>query len=438
MNDKQPKSARQCPALSRTITPKECGMDRVSKISCPETCAHHPFSAANAEGLTGIEERLLKKVQKRVMDELGGDAARNFARQLREAQDEVEEFLLVTQAVHAAGEKEGPDFVERWKKDGFDGLNNDERTLIKAQSTQRPALLRIENVIDAQSMEVTDLLETEGKAFTVVADVELDPAMNGDVLLAWIYDAPLFIRFGGPAFELPEHDAENPVDALAEIAKELGGPMLPNQLRPWLKTHMLDLYNAVADGEGDEEAFGVEDVLNSFDWSELPDFSQDPMPKQRVIREEEIEDRLAPFMHRHKEPEQAVQWFEETWQDIASGVDQLTEGVLSDEGFGVVLIILAKVAAVLHTTPPVRETSDSMRFVWQLGNELRESSRMAEEDAFEAYIKDSPQPVVCEWACSDAAEFAEGEAAVFEHENLAVVFPVLKAAIWEMCHWKPA
>jgi hypothetical protein len=100
----------------------------------------------------------------------------------------------------------------------------------------------------------------------------------------------------------------------------------------------------------------------------------------------------------------------------------------------VVLILLAKAAAVLHPRPPQREHTDSMRFVWQLGNELRESSRIAEEDAFEQYIQDSPQPAVCEWLCGEAVNFSEGEEPVFDQEALAIVFPVLKAAIWEMCH----
>ena len=445
MNDKLPKSARNCPALSRTITPKECGADRVSKIACPDTCEFNPFTLENTEGLTAIEERVFKKVQKRVLDELGGEPARELGRALREAEDEVSHFLMLTQAVHKAGDKEGPDFVERWQKDGFDGLNNDERTLLLAQRTQRPVLLQIKKVIDGQCMEVVDLLETTPQTLTVVVDVELDPAMEGDSLLAWIYDAPLFTRLSGPAFELPENESGNPLEALAEIAKGLDGPRIPGQLRIWLTSHMLDVYAALVEAHADDEEdgdedemLGVDDVIASFDWSELPDFSKDPLPRQKMVREGDIDDRLAPFLHRHKDAEEAVQWFEQTWQDIASGIDQLTEGVLSDEGFGVVLILLAKAAAVLHASPPQRENADPLRFIWQLGNELRESSQIEEEDDFEKYVQSSPQPVVAEWLCSEAASFADGEEAVFDNENLAVVFPVLKAAIWEMCHWQAA
>ncbi|MDB6118600.1 MAG: hypothetical protein JWO08_2381 [Verrucomicrobiaceae bacterium] len=444
VNDKQPKSSRNCPALSKTITPKECGSDRVSKLDCPNSCEFHPFTAGNANGLAELEQRVFKKTQKRVLDELGGEPARELGRALREAEDEVSHFLMLTQAVHKAGDKEGPDFVERWQKAGFEGVNNDERTLLQAQRTQRPALLQIKKVLDQQSMEVTDLLESEPTTFTVVADVELDPVMEGDSLLAWIYDAPLFTRLSGPAFELPENESGNPLEALAEIARKLDGPMIPGQLGLWLRSHMLEVYEALVEAnadEGDEEdgaLMGVDDMIESFDWSELPDFSHDRIPRQKVINEQAIEDRLAPFLHRYQEDaEDAVQWFEQTWQDIASGVDQLTEGVLSDEGFGVVLILLAKGAAVLHARPPVREGADPLRFIWQLGNELRDSSKIEEEEDFERYVQNSPQPVVAEWLCGEAASFAEGDEAVFSNENLAVVFPVVKAAIWEMCHWYP-
>ena len=446
MNDKLPKSARNCPALSRTITPKECGSDRVSKIDCPDTCEFHPFTLANAGGLTSIEERLLKKVQKRVLDELRGDQARELGRKLRESEDEVEHFLMLLQAVHTTGEVEGPDFVDRWAKDHFEGLNNDERTLLKAQQTQRPVLIQIKRVIDEQSMEVLDLLGADPQPFTVVADVELDEAMEGDTLLGWVYDAPLFTRLSGPAFELPEHESGQPLEALREIAKTLDGPLLPDQLRLWLKTHALEIYQMLEDVEDtdDEEEFGagVEDVYASFDWADLPDFSQDQMPRQRPLGEREIDDRLGPFLHRHKDPEQAVQWFEETWQDIASSVDQVTDGVLSDEGFGVVLILLAKAACVLHPRAPVREDPSPVRFMWQLGREMSESIRIitdeSGEEAFEQYIQDSPQPVVCQWLCGEAASFAEGNEAVFDNENLSVVFPIIKAAVWEMCHWPAA
>lgn len=444
VNDKQPKSSRNCPALSKTITPKECGSDRVSKLACPDSCEFHPFTKENTGGLAELEQRVFKKTQKRVLDELGGEPARELGRALREAEDEVAHFLMLTQAVHKAGDKEGPDFVERWQKAGFDGLNNDERTLLQAQRSQRPALLQIQKVLDQQAMEVTDLLDSEPKTFTVVADVELDPVMEGDSLLAWIYDAPLFTRLSGPAFELPENDSGNPLEALAEIAKTLDGPRIAGQLRIWLKSHMLEVYEALVaahaddeDGEGEEEPMGVDDVIASFDWSELPDFSKQPMPRQKLIGEQAIDDRLAPFLHRYKDAEEAVQWFEQSWQDIASGIDQLTEGVLTDEGFGVVLILLAKGAGVLHPRPPQREGADPLRFIWQLGNELRASSQIEEEEDFERYIQDSPQPAVAEWLCSEAASFAEGEEAVFENEQMAVVFPVIKAAIWEMSHWYP-
>ena len=417
-------------------------MDRVSKIACPETCPHHPFTRGNAEGLTVIEERFLKKVQKRMLDELGGDAARRLSHSLREAEDEVAEYLLLMQQVHAASETEGNDFFDRWQKAGFEGLNNDERNLATYLKSQRPALLQIGHVIDAWAMEVVDLLEPEPKTLTVVADVELDPAMEGDVLLGWIYDAPHFTRLSGPAFALDEHETLPPAEALADLAKSLGGPLLASQLGAWLRTHMLDVYasmlQADAGDDEDEETPSVDEVLASFDWSELPDFSKDELPRQRVIRDDGIEDRLAPFLHRYEDPEEAVEWFEETWQDIASGVDQLTEGVLTDEGFGVVLILLAKAAAVLHPRPPQRGNPESLRFVWQLGNELRQASRMTEEESFEDYVQDSPQPVVCEWLCGEATTFAEGDEAVFDQTSLAIVFPILKAAIWEMCHWSPA
>ena len=137
-----------------------------------------------------------------------------------------------------------------------------------------------------------------------------------------------------------------------------------------------------------------------------------------------------------------MQWFEETWQDIASSVDQVTDGVLSDEGFGVVLILLAKAACVLHPRAPVREDPSPVRFMWQLGREMSESIRIitdeSGEEAFEQYIQDSPQPVVCQWLCGEAASFAEGNEAVFDNENLSVVFPIIKAAVWEMCHWPAA
>ncbi len=438
MNDKQPKSSRNCPALAKTITPKECGSDRVSKINCPPTCEFHPFTPDNTESLLAVEERLLKKVQQRVLGELRGDLARDLGRRLRECEDEVEHFLMLMQAVHAESEVEGPDFVDRWAKDHFDGLNNDERVILKAQQTQRPALLHVQKVTDSQTMDVLDLLSATPEPFSVVSDFELDSAMEGDAMLGWIYDAPLFIRLSGPAFEVPHGEEETPIEALREAARKLGAPALSDHLRHWLKTHALEVYQSL-DFEDEDVPPSAEYLLGSIDWESLPDFSEDKLPRQQELQVEEIDKRLASFLRQHPPGEENMDWFEATWLDIASGADQVTEdGTLSDEAFGVVLMLLVKAAGVLHPRPPKRDAS-SQRFLWRVGRELAEAVASASEDAdegsYERYLLDSPQPAVCDWLCGEAASLTEGDEALVAPHELALIFPILKAAVWEMCHW---
>ena len=54
----QSKKRRQCPAVSREITSAECGENRLSRYTCPESCPFNPFAAANYSALLEAEDQL--------------------------------------------------------------------------------------------------------------------------------------------------------------------------------------------------------------------------------------------------------------------------------------------------------------------------------------------------------------------------------------------
>ena len=52
---------RSCPALSRDISPADCGEQRQSRLACPVDCPHNPFAPANYSQLLEMENRLAAK-----------------------------------------------------------------------------------------------------------------------------------------------------------------------------------------------------------------------------------------------------------------------------------------------------------------------------------------------------------------------------------------
>ncbi len=238
---------RHCPAAQKEITAAECGESRISRYACPADCPHCPFAPANYAQLLAIEEAVDKKAQRWVLDH---DADRDtMAREVQRAlaaSSEHASHALISWWLFFQRDGEGLTRAERWERDGFPGLKNDERALMQAKRQTRVALLEVRRVLDTECTEMVDLFEPGG-APLVVRDRRLAAhAARFAPLLCWCYPLPHFRRLSGSAIVLPEMGSFEPAEIVTELVRHLGGPADAEGMRRWLAEHFVRFDEALA------------------------------------------------------------------------------------------------------------------------------------------------------------------------------------------------
>ncbi len=240
---------RACPAVGRQITSAECGENRGSKYLCPVDCPFSPFASANYSQLLELEAAVDKASILQIDRDAPDRAA--LAREFQRASSAplphalhalvIRHFLLETDA-------QGRSCAQRWELEGFPGLKNDGRVLLRAKMKLRIVLLEVHRVLDAEQVEVVDLLDATPVPFVVRDRGFASSACRFATGLTWGYALPHYYRMCGSAILLQEIADLEPVEILHEIVRHLGGPTDEPAIRRWLAEHFTrvsDALNAV-------------------------------------------------------------------------------------------------------------------------------------------------------------------------------------------------
>lgn len=231
---------RSCPALGREITASDCGENRHGRYACPPTCPHDPFAVENYTALLAIEDAFDRRTSRRLFEEAEERSELEYGLQ-RAMRDEsphgVHAFMVWRLFFHR--DVRGLTCGQRWAEAGYQGMNNDERVFLQAKMQLRVVLLEVHRILDEQRVEVVDLLAPEAPPMII-----LDRSLAGRVsrfstLLGWAYPLPHFWRLSGSAILLPEVDACDPLEVLAETVRHLGGPAEVAARRLWLAEHFV-------------------------------------------------------------------------------------------------------------------------------------------------------------------------------------------------------
>jgi len=110
---KKSSKQRECPALGRAIGRAECGAGRQSRIACPATCEHNPFTAANHTALLEAEDRLNMRTIAALAAEIGEAAVDRILAACRQAGDETDSEGALLRALFVVRDQEGLSFAER-------------------------------------------------------------------------------------------------------------------------------------------------------------------------------------------------------------------------------------------------------------------------------------------------------------------------------------
>jgi hypothetical protein len=228
---------RFCPALEQEISPSECGEQRQSRLACPPTCEHNPFTQANYDQLLKIEDRVDDRSLKEWLARCpnSSEAGRNITAAQNQGVTAAHAYFAwqFFFALDAAGST----FAQRWEQAGLAGQKNDERVLWRGKSRMQVALLEIHRIDLDGRIEAVDLLSSTPTPLTLQDRSMAAAAVRFGVFLTWIYPLPHFWRLSGSGISIPDVAELSPPEIVREIVRHLGGPATESEMRRWLAEH---------------------------------------------------------------------------------------------------------------------------------------------------------------------------------------------------------
>ena len=236
---------RACPALGREISSTECGECRGSRIACPAHCNFSPLAPANYDQLLELERLVDNATLEWLFKSRGSEVfGAKLAQHGRPETSEELNAFLIWQFLYEADATDKT-WAQRWEQAGFPGLKNDARVLARAKLNLRVMLLEVHRVIDAEQVEVVDLLDAHPKPFIIRDRSFASSATRFVSGLAWVYALPHYHRIFGSMAGLPDFPHCDPQEAILELARHMGGPEEEAPLRVWLAKHMVKVTDAM-------------------------------------------------------------------------------------------------------------------------------------------------------------------------------------------------
>ena len=200
----------QCPALNAPICGPCCGSKRNISIKCMADCRFNPFSPLNYNGWLRIDSALSQKMMKYLARFYDDIAFTKTIREMMYAEDSPHAYQMggAAAACYLFFRKPLRDrriVASVWQQEGWEGLDNDERSMMEFRLNAAPAIVEVQKVLDHQSIECRNLLQPERGAFIV-----LDRGMAKNIsrftrLWMWLTDYPYFSRPACDPLEVPEN-----------------------------------------------------------------------------------------------------------------------------------------------------------------------------------------------------------------------------------------
>ena len=200
----------------------ECGESRHSHFACPDDCPHNPFRVAAYGELLELERRLDPDLMLRLADENPAGMQRFLS--MARAGDELRANAIAHSLLFFERDAAGRTFAERLLDRAGSGLRNDERVLLRGKARMRIALIEVHRVLDAERVEVVDLLDPAGQPLLIVDRQLAAIAPRFFTGLAAIYPLPHFWRMSGTAITLGDLGPLPAREVAETCVTHLGGP----------------------------------------------------------------------------------------------------------------------------------------------------------------------------------------------------------------------
>jgi hypothetical protein len=198
------KKHRPCPVLNGPISAADCGSQRGSRLNCPGTCPYFPFGPAGYDLWLKVDIEWMRKTLDRVIRVFGRDRlqAEMKAREVPLGGESLEVEAALNRALHRLLFREpGPashTVAEDWEAAGWEGLNNDERVMMRHRRGAAPAVVEVQRVLGRQSLVCLDLLDPARPPFVVMDRSAATQAVRFTRLLTVLTNYPHFSTLGLP------------------------------------------------------------------------------------------------------------------------------------------------------------------------------------------------------------------------------------------------
>lgn len=228
-----------CPVTGKQIQPAECGANRMSKYACPESCPQNPWSVENYDRHLEIDFRTAGRGISRLAEE----AARNgrvLSPPPGETGNEIRLMVYFLTNFFRERDAQGKTFFERWEKEHFAGLNNDQALMFRCMSGFYSVVAEVLHVMDDRRVLVVDRLSADRKPMLLVDYSLAARACRFSAYLVFVYKTPFFYRLQSAAIPVPDISGMEPEEIVRELVRHHNGPTeSTDSLREWLFENVL-------------------------------------------------------------------------------------------------------------------------------------------------------------------------------------------------------
>jgi len=99
---------------------------------------------------------------------------------------------------------DGRTLAQKWREEGWNGLNNDECIMMESRFSCRATVIEIEKVLNHQSMECIDLLDPERGNFILIDRATAARSVRFTRMMTWLAHYPHFSRIANNGVELSD------------------------------------------------------------------------------------------------------------------------------------------------------------------------------------------------------------------------------------------
>jgi hypothetical protein len=220
-------SKRSCPAIGGMISAVDCGAQRGSKLKCPPHCPYFPFGTdaydswlkIDGEWIRKVANYLRQKIGPRAMDEL----IQRFALRTEESEEDIESgfYGAIYYGLIFYRDADGHTLADSWESEGWSGLNNDERVMMRYRRRSFVTIIEIQRILNEKALECIDLLRPkELETFTLFDRLTAATAVRFDQILVWLTHYPHFSRIGGIGIPIPVLLRDRAVKAVRAMAEK--------------------------------------------------------------------------------------------------------------------------------------------------------------------------------------------------------------------------